>query len=80
MRDDLGNAYAAKSVEPAVVEGWSVTHFDLRVNGPFDPEASKFTVEIATTSGLLTTEPAPAPVGDVAQWWTEAPPVPPTAA
>lgn len=69
--DDLGNSYPGVAVEPAGIDGRSVGHFDLRVDGPLDPDASQFTVEVTTIRGPIATPPAPAPVGDAAQWLVE---------
>ncbi|NND74319.1 MAG: hypothetical protein HKN44_04875 [Ilumatobacter sp.] len=75
LRDDLGNRYPARAVEPAGVYGHSVGRFDLRLEGPFDPAGTELTVELATQRGLLTTAPVEALAGDAVQWWSESPPV-----
>lgn len=76
LRDDLGNTYPALANEPAGVRAASVSHFELRLEGPLDPDATELTVELTTNKGLLTTEPFPTLQGGAIRWWSEAPPVP----
>ena len=73
IRDDRDNAYLARAVEPAGVDRYTVGSMRFRVDGPFDPVAEEFTVEVATSRGLLATEPIAAPDGDVVRWLTESP-------
>jgi hypothetical protein len=75
IRDDLENAYPAIAVEPAGIYSHSIGRFDLRLVGPFDPDAADFTVELATQRGTLITNQVPALDGDSVQWWSETPAV-----
>lgn len=75
IRDDRNNAYLARAVEPAGVDSYTVGSMRFRVDGPFDPVAEEFTVEVATSRGRLATEPIAAPDGDAVRWLTESPTV-----
>lgn len=75
IRDDRDNTYPARAVEPAGVGSYTVGRMRFRVDGPFDPRADEFTVEVATSRGRLTTDPIAVPEGGVVRWWTESPPM-----
>ncbi len=75
IRDNHDNTYRALAVEPAGVDSHSVSHMRFRLEGPFDPDAEEFTVELATNGGRLTTDLIAAPDGDVVRWWSTSPAV-----
>ena len=75
IRDDRDNTYPARAVEPAGVASYTVGDMRFRVDGPFDPDAEDITVEVATSRGILATEPIAAPDGGVVRWLTESPAV-----
>ncbi len=75
IRDNRDNTYRSLAVEPAGVDSHSVSHMRFRLEGPFDPDAEEFTVELATNGGRLTTDPIAAPDGDVVRWWSASPAV-----
>ena len=75
VRDDRGNTDSSLAIEPAGIESHQIGRLGFRLHGPFDPDATEFTVELATNRGLLTTEPIPAPASDVVRWWRESPPM-----
>lgn len=75
MHDDRGHTYPARAVEPAGVESHSVSTMRFRLEGPLDPGAEEFTVELATNEGRLATEPIAVPDGDAVRWLSESPAV-----
>lgn len=70
LHDDLSNTYPARAVEPAGVYAHSTGLLELRVDGPLDPGAAEFTVELSTDRGPLETEPTEVPTGDAVRWWS----------
>lgn len=71
LHDDVTNTYPARAVEPAGVYPHSTGLLELRVDGPLDPNATEFTVELSTDRGALETEPADVPIGDAVRWWID---------
>jgi len=65
--------YPTRAVEPAGVYEHSVGYLDLRLDGAIDPEATTFTVALATDHGPLKTGPEAIPRSDAVRWRPEAP-------
>ena len=68
MRDDRDNLYESLAVEPAGVPGRRVADLSFRLTGPLDPDATSFTLELATQRGRLTSPTAPLPTHDGIRW------------
>lgn len=79
MRDDLDNSYESYAVEPAGIPGRRIADLSFRLQGPLDPAAETFVLELATQRGSLTSPAGTLPEGDGVRWRVEeAPPATPT--
>lgn len=68
MRDDRDNMYESLAVEPAGVPGRRIADLSFRLTGPLDPDATRFTLELATQRGPLTSPTAPLSTQDGVRW------------
>ncbi|MEP1125815.1 MAG: hypothetical protein ABJH68_18195 [Ilumatobacter sp.] len=73
MRDDRGNLYESLAVEPAGVPGRRIADLSFRLAGPIDPDATSFTLELATQRGPLTSPTAALPLHDGIRWRIDVP-------
>lgn len=68
MRDDRDDLHESYAVEPAGIPGRRIADLSFRLAGPLDPDATSFTLELATQRGPLTSPIAPLPTRDGIRW------------
>ena len=68
MRDDRDNRYESLAVEPAGIPGRRIADLSFRLAGPLDPDATSFTLELATQRGPLTAPNALLPDDGGIRW------------
>lgn len=68
MRDDREQQYESYADEPAGIPGRRIADLSFRLRGPLDPDATSFTLELATQRGPLTSPPAPLPEHSGIRW------------
>lgn len=68
MRDDRGNVYDGRAEEPAGIPGRRVADLSFRLDGPIEPDAEAFTLELATQRGPIASPSAALPDGDGVRW------------
>jgi len=68
MRDEDDRRYEGRAVEPAGIPGERVADLSFRLDGPLDPDAETFTLELTTQRGPLVSPAAGLPADDGVRW------------
>lgn len=68
MRDDRDHVYEGRAVEPAGIPGERVADLSFRLDGPLDPDAETFTLELTTQRGPILSPSEALPEGDGVRW------------